>query len=106
MAHREALSFLFRHCVPDIGWRVEAAAGRAAPFELMAKDDISMPRAIRALPPLIKGYLRLGAMFATEAVIDTEFETIDILVLLPVTKLNPRYVNYYGAEAERHAVVG
>ena len=103
--HREALSFLFQHCVPDADWQVQAVEGCAQHLRLIAKEEINTRRAIRSLPPLIKGYLRLGAMFSTQAVVDAEFETVDILVLLPVSKLNPRYVKHYGANAERHAVI-
>ena len=65
--------------------------------------EIDGRRAMRLLPPLIKGYLRLGAWFAREAVVDRQFGTTDVLVILPVSRLNPRYVSYYGADASRHA---
>ena len=60
------------------------------------------PRA-RSLPPLIKGYLRLGAGFGEGAVIDRRFGTTDVLVILPVSLINPRYVDHFGADASRHA---
>ena len=101
--HETALAFLRNHAGPDAGWETEAT-GRdiVCPQPMSGEPDLKT--AMRGLPPLIKGYLRLGAMFARDAVIDYEFNTIDILVLLPVARLNPRYVNYYGEKAERHAV--
>ena len=46
------------------------------------------PRAIaRALPPLIKGYWRLGAKFSREAVVDAAFGTTDVLVVLPIEEI-------------------
>lgn len=101
-AHAHALDFLRRHAAPEPGWEV-AALGEIAPQESCGEGEVEMKRAMRALPPLIKGYLRLGAMFAHDAVIDRAFNTIDVLVLLPLERLNPRYVSYYGADAERHA---
>lgn len=102
-AHSEALSFLYHHAAPDDGWQVEARTGRGVSMDLLDKGDVDMKRAIRALPPLIKGYLRLGARFAGQAVIDRHFDSTDVLVILPVADINPRYVNHYGADAGRHA---
>ena len=72
-------------------------------MNLLAAEELDPKRALRCLPPLIKGYLRLGAMIAGEAVIDHQFGTTDVLVILPVSRINPRYVRHYGADASRHA---
>jgi putative hemolysin len=61
-------------------------------------------QALRALPPLIKGYLRLGAYIGDGAVIDPQFGTTDVCIILPVAAIDPRYVDYYGADASRYAV--
>ncbi len=68
-------------------------------FESLVKDK---KQALRSMPPLIKGYMRLGAYFSNDIVIDKDFGTIDIAVILPVANINPRYVNYYGANATKH----
>lgn len=99
----EALSFLHHHAAPMPEWAVEARSGLGVSTAMMAASEIDARRALRALPPLIKGYLRLGARFAGEAVIDRQFGTTDVLVILPVADLNPRYVAHYGADAARHA---
>lgn len=66
-------------------------------------DQVKNPRqALRKLPPLLKGYLRLGAKFSDIAVPDPDFGTIDVLVILPVIDINPKYIAHYGANAERH----
>ena len=41
-----------------------------------------------ALPPLIKGYTRLGAMICGEPAWDPDFNTADLLMLLPMAQLN------------------
>ena len=58
---------------------------------------------MRALPPLIKGYLRLGAYIGDGAVIDHQFGTTDVLIVLPVSAINSRYIAHFGADADRHA---
>ena len=55
------------------------------------------------LPPLIKGYLRVGATFGEGAVVDRQFGTTDVLVILPVEAISPRYITHFGVDASRHA---
>ena len=65
--------------------------------------NLDARRALAKLPPLLKGYLRLGAKVASHAVIDRHFGTIDVLVVLKVADINPRYLAHYGADASRFA---
>jgi putative hemolysin len=44
-----------------------------------------------ALPPLIKGYTRLGAIVCGEPAWDPDFNTADLLMLLPMAQLNRSY---------------
>jgi len=44
-----------------------------------------------ALPPLIKGYTRLGAQVCGEPAWDPDFNTADLLMLLPMANLNRNY---------------
>jgi putative hemolysin len=43
------------------------------------------------VPSLIRGYLRLGALVCGEPAWDEEFNTADLLMLLPLSQLDPRY---------------
>ena len=47
------------------------------------------------LPPLIKGYLRLGAYVCGDPAWDPDFNTADLLVLLPISRLNKRYAKHF-----------
>ena len=67
-------------------------------------EPVSARRALSKMPPLIKGYLRLGAQVASSAVIDEQFGTIDILVVLKVAQINPRYLSHFGVDASRFSV--
>ena len=60
-------------------------------------------RALAALPPLVKGYLRLGCRIGEGAVVDRQFGTTDVLIVLPVSLIDRRYISYYGADASRYA---
>ena len=48
-----------------------------------------------ACPPLIKGYLRLGAYICGEPAWDPYFNTADLLVMLPFSRINPRYAAHF-----------
>ena len=62
-----------------------------------------MSSALAAMPPLIKGYLRVGAKIGDGCVIDHQFGTVDVFIVMPVKQIAARYVSYYGGEAERFA---
>ena len=47
------------------------------------------------VPPLIKGYLRAGAWVCGEPAWDPDFNTADLLLLLPMTRINSRYVRHF-----------
>lgn len=97
------LSFLHHHARAPEAWRARARPERYVEMNRLGKDAINAKAALRALPPLIKGYLRLGAYIGEGAVIDYQFGTTDVLVVLPVAAISERYIDHFGASAERHA---
>lgn len=101
--HAEALSFLHHNCRASGEWAVRAVDKRFASMDLMPAEAVRARDALAAMPPLIKGYLRLGAMIGEGCVVDHEFGTTDVFVVLPVAKISARYINYYGADAQRFA---
>lgn len=102
-AHAQALSFLAHNCRAPAEWDARAVASRYAAMDLMPSEAVNAKAALAAMPPLIKGYLRLGAWFGDGCVIDRDFTTTDVLVVLPVERISGRYINYYGTEATRFA---
>jgi putative hemolysin len=97
------LSFLHHHARAPDEWRAAAVPGRYVEMNRMPKDVIAPKAALQMLPPLIKGYLRLGAFVGDGAVIDHQFGTTDVLVVLPVSEIQARYLAHFGPGAERHA---
>lgn len=59
------------------------------------KEAIDPKEALRSLPPLIKGYVRLGAIIGDGAVIDRQFGTTDVLIVVPLDQLDARYRNRF-----------
>lgn len=100
-AHALSLSFLHHYCLVDAEWSVRALPSRYLPMDMMPKEAINPKVALFGMPPLIKGYLRLGAMIGDGAVIDHDFSTTDVFIMLPVERISSRYINYYGSDADR-----
>ena len=95
--HRLALplSFLHHFARAPENWRARALPKRYVEMNRLSKETIDPKEALRALPPLIKGYLRLGAHIGDGAVVDHEFGTTDVLIVLPVSAINPRYIEHF-----------
>jgi putative hemolysin len=88
------LSYLHHfHLMPEAG-RVRALAERFTPMDLIPKDQIDEGEALRALPPLVKGYVRSGALIGEGAVIDHQFGTTDVFIYLPVDGIHPRWLRH------------
>ncbi len=101
--HALALSFLHHNARVKGEWLASALPHLYREMDLMPREGINARRALAAMPPLIKGYLRLGAMIGDGAVVDQAFNTTDVLVVLPIASISDRYINYYGADAGRFA---
>ena len=74
---------LLQHHLGPPEWRV-------VPRTPFALPDAGPTSAV-ALPPLIRGYLRLGAHVCGDPAWDPDFRTADVLILLPVARMQSRY---------------
>lgn len=99
----QQLSFLHHNARADEAWRVRAVDDRYEELNRLHADEVNSKAALKSLPPLVKGYLRLGGMIGDGAVVDHQFGTTDVLIILPVEKISKRYISYYGADASRRA---
>ncbi len=104
-AHAMALSFLHQERLAPPEWRVKAHEHLYVPMNRLPKEQVDAKQALRMLPPLIKGYLRLGAFVGDGAVVDWQFGTTDVLIILPVEAIDPRYFEHFGQPDERQSRV-
>ena len=51
-------------------------------------------------PPLIKGYLKLGAKICSAPAWDPDFNTADLLTMLRLSEMNPRYAKHFLEKAD------
>ena len=89
------LSFLHHYARAPEPWFARALPERHVEMNRLSKEAIDPKEALRALPPLLKGYLRLGAYIGEGAVIDHEFGTTDVLVVLPLAVIQKRYFEHF-----------
>ncbi|MGV1013563.1 MAG: GNAT family N-acetyltransferase [Methyloceanibacter sp.] len=99
-AHALALSFLHHHALAPEEWRVRAHEHLHVDMNMMPREAVNVRAALKALPPLIKGYLRVGAYVGDGAVIDRQFGTTDVFVIMPVEAIKTRYFSHFGAPDE------
>jgi len=93
------LSYLHHfHPLPE-GIRVRARPELYQPMDRMPKSVIAPKEALRALPPLLKGYVRAGASIGDGAVIDRQFATTDVFIYFPLATIDPRYKNRFAVSA-------
>lgn len=64
-------------------------------------DVLDFRTAWRHLPPLLKGYLRLGGLIGDGAVLDSQFNTIDVCLVVDTTKVRQSYRRHYEQEHGR-----
>ncbi len=105
-ANAPALGFLKQHAGADGEWYARALPEHFVDMTTPAQPkqgDTSARHIIKNLPPLIKAYMRLGAKFGDGAVIDHQFGTTDVLVILPVSTIDQKYINYFHTDAHRFA---
>jgi L-ornithine Nalpha-acyltransferase len=89
------LSYLHYYHLAPLALRPRALDERYIDMRRLLIGAIDRGRALAALPPLIKGYLRLGGFVGDGAVIDEQFNTTDICVLVKTDLVTPKYSRHY-----------
>ncbi|MCB1557652.1 MAG: GNAT family N-acetyltransferase [Alphaproteobacteria bacterium] len=65
------------------------------------KDSINAKRVFVSLPPLIKGYLRVGAYIGSGAYLDTDFNCIDVCIVLPTNQVTAKYMKHFERKIQK-----
>ncbi len=89
------LSYLYHHHLAPPSLRPRARTERYIAMNSLAPDAIDRKEALRALPPLIKGYLRLGGTIGDGAVVDENFGTTDVCVVVKTDMVTEKYHRHY-----------
>ena len=93
MAH--GLSYLHYNYLAPSDLRVSANTDHFCPLGVLPADKVDRTTALKQIPSLIKGYLRLGGYVGSGAWRDTAFNTIDVCLLLDTARMSKRHRAYY-----------
>lgn len=89
------LSYLhYNHLAPE-DLRVRTQPEHFVKMDTVPQDQVNRAEALRAIPALIKGYLRLGGFVGEGAFVDHDFNTVDVCLLMDTARMVDRYKNFY-----------
>lgn len=91
----EILSYLYyNHLAPD-DICPQALADQYVDMRLISESDIDKKQAVKQIPTLMRGYLRMGGWVGDGAVIDPVIRTVDVLVVVDSANIAERYYKHY-----------
>jgi putative hemolysin len=93
------LTYLHQYHLAPAAIRPRAVSHRYVEMNRGLPPNTDPRRILTTLPPLIKGYLRLGGFVGDGAVIDTQFNTTDIAVIVQTDLVTEKYYRHYERES-------
>jgi putative hemolysin len=94
------LSYLHYHHLAPPALRPRALPERYVSMKLLPADAIEPAKVLVELPPLVKGYLRLGGFVGDGAVIDPQFNTTDVSIIVKTELITEKYYRHYERQAK------
>ena len=99
----QAISYLYYNHLSPIALRATVLAENFAPgvnqkqsrMNILPRAFVEEDVATREMPPLIKGYLRLGATFGKGVFIDKPFNSYDVFVMIQTKKIDTAYQKHF-----------
>ena len=93
--HALPFSYLYHHHLAPPEIRVRALDSRYVKMDTLAPGSYDERKAMARVPPLIKGYLRLGGFVGNGAVIDAQFNTTDVCIIVKTELVTEKYIRHY-----------
>ena len=97
------LSYLYYHHLAPPNLRPRALPERFVEMAQLPNEAIDRRAALSQIPPLIKGYLRLGGFVGDGAVVDHQFNTTDVLIVVKTDMVTDKYSKHFGRAAREGA---
>lgn len=94
-AIEDQLSYLYHYHLAPPALRVRAVESRYVEMNIIPKEQLNAKQVFSSLPPLIKGYLRLGAGIGEGAIIDHQWGSIDVCIVMPTHLITDKYFKHY-----------
>jgi putative hemolysin len=89
------LSYLYQNHLAPPALRPRALPSRYVDMRRCDVASLDARRVQTTMPPLIKGYLRLGGFVGDGAVIDRQFNTTDVAVVVKTDLVTDKYYRHY-----------
>ena len=110
------LSYLYHHHLAPPALRTKALPERYVNMKILPREAFDPNTAFEelkldprggnnSLPPLIKGYIRVGGFVGDGAVIDTQFNTTDICIIVKTDLMTRRYKKHYNLDGDSGIVL-
>ncbi|TMJ24545.1 MAG: GNAT family N-acetyltransferase [Alphaproteobacteria bacterium] len=93
--HAQALSYLHHHHLAPPEIRARALPSRYVKMDVLDAGSYEARKALVRVSPLIKGYLRLGGYVGDGAVIDSQFNTTDVFIIVKTELVTEKYMRHY-----------
>lgn len=93
--HAAELTWLYHNHLAPPELRARALPQHHVPMDRLPLTQVDVKAVQRTLPPLVKGYLRVGAMIGDGAFVDEQFNTVDVFVVMPVERITRRYAGRF-----------
>ncbi len=100
------LSYLYHNHLAPEDLRVRARDELYVDMNRLPAEGLDKKVALKTLPPLLKGYLRLGGFVGDGAVVDEDFGTTDVCLILKTDWASDRYRKHYTREDQAKAKEG
>ncbi len=93
---QEELAYLYYHHLAPPALRAAALPNRMVRMDALGPQAINPRKILTKLPPLIKGYLRVGAFIGDGAVIDEQWGSTDVCIIVKTDLITNKYARHYG----------
>jgi len=103
---KEQLSYLYHYHLAPPELRARTKDEYFVDMNMIPKEDLDAKAAFISMPPLLKGYIRLGAYIGDGAYIDDQFNTTDVCIIMPTSLVRDKYVKHYERKTQKAIPVG
>jgi len=105
-AHAVPLSYLYYHHLAPPALLAKALPERYVDMRMLPREAFDPNTVFKAmkldprtgsnsLPPLIKGYIRVGGYVGDGAVIDHQWNSVDVFIIVKTDLITSRYIKHY-----------
>ncbi|MHA1539690.1 MAG: GNAT family N-acetyltransferase [Alphaproteobacteria bacterium] len=93
--HADSLSYLYQNSLAPESYRPHALKERYVDMNMKDVSNLKTISIIRGFPPLVKGYMRIGGLFGDGAIVDEQFDTVDVCIVVKPDEITGKYAEHF-----------